>query len=126
MDIIGKTITFLLTISVELVISWKIAHALKNWKNTNKKEDFQSKFIASIILVSLIFMFLISTIMIHALITNELVDIHLIYMTLILLVGYMSTIYILYRCFEIKTVHEKPDNEINEEGIPHQQKKKSH
>lgn len=105
MDMISRTVTLLLTILFEVVISWKIAHAIEKWKNANKKENLQSKLVVSIIMVSLIFMFLISTIIIHALITNEPIEIYLIYIALILLVGYILTIFILFKCFSI--AHKK-------------------
>lgn len=117
-DTFSKILTLFLTISIELVLSWKIAHALENWKKTNEEDDFQSKIIVGIIMISLIFMFLLSAMIIHMLITNEVIDIKIIYVMLILLIGYIVPLLILSNILKIKFSSEKLNNKKYKERIP--------
>lgn len=125
-DNISKLLTLIFTIIIELVISWKISHALENWRKTNNKdEDFQSKIIVGIIMISLIFIISLCAMIIHILITNEIIDIKIIYIMLILLIGYISSIMILSKSLQIKFSSEKLDNRKYKKRISQQQKKDS-
>ena len=99
-------------IFIEILLSWKIAHLLKILKKSNENDDLDSKIIVGLIMITLLFMFQFSTFIIHTLVTNEPLNPNLLFLTFILLIGYLASLFALSRLFRIKLGTKLSNNKI--------------
>jgi len=99
MDISGINglIIIFLIFAIEWFLSWKVSHGIKEWGKNYEKGDLNSKLMTAFIMIALNFLFILGFIIVHASITNEPINNSVIYISFVLLVGYIVSLIFLLR-----------------------------